>query len=65
MTCSSCHRFNDPLFNDHDLSYFGDRAISLSVRVEADMIRELDWIKRLVERTQTKLGSRDSLSAPH
>ena len=50
-TCSSCHRFNDTPFNFHNLSYFGDREISVSPRVEADVERDLDWLKRLNERT--------------
>lgn len=54
-TCSSCHRFNDTLFNFHNLSYFGDQEMSVSPRVEADVSRELDWIKRLVERTGINL----------
>ena len=54
-TCSSCHRFNDTLFNFHNLSYFGDQEMSVSPRVEADVSRELDWVKALIERTQIEL----------
>jgi hypothetical protein len=50
-TCSSCHRFNDTPFNFHNLSYFGDRAMTVSPRVEADVRRDLDWLKRLLNRS--------------
>ena len=50
-TCSSCHRFNDTPFNFHNLSYFGDRAMTVSPRVEADVRRDLDWLKRLLSRS--------------
>ena len=49
-TCSSCHRFNDTPFNFHNLSYFGDREISVSPRVAADVQRDLTWIKELITR---------------
>ena len=51
-TCSSCHRFNDTPFNFHNLSYFGDFAITVSPRVEADVSRDLDWINELIVRLE-------------
>ena len=51
-TCSSCHRFNDTPFNFHNLSYFGDFAMTVSPRVEADVSRDLDWINELIVRLE-------------
>ncbi len=50
VSCVSCHRLTPGLpFNLHSLSYFQNRPISVSTRVENDVKRAMKWLE-----TQTK-----------
>jgi hypothetical protein len=40
-SCSSCHRANSLLFNFHNLSYFEDEDLSISLRTVNDVKRDL------------------------
>ena len=43
-SCVSCHKLGKLSFDLHNLSYFEDRGVSISPRVEMDVKRELAWI---------------------
>ena len=44
-SCASCHKLGGLTFDLHNLSYLGDREISISPRVEMDVARELRWLR--------------------
>jgi len=43
-SCVSCHKLGKLTFDLHNLSYFEDRGVSISPRVEMDVKKELAWI---------------------
>jgi len=51
-TCASCHKFNSLRFDFHSLSYLEDRTISISPRVETDILRDLQWLQLRSQRQE-------------
>lgn len=45
-SCASCHKLSKTTFDMHNLSYFEDREITVSPRVERDVEVELEWLRR-------------------
>jgi len=45
-SCSSCHRFNTPGFNFHNLSKFNNEPLEVSKRVVNDVTFDMEWLDR-------------------
>ena len=48
-SCASCHKINDVIFNFHALSHFENQAITVSKRVEQDVLRDILFSRNLIE----------------
>ena len=48
-SCASCHKINDVIFNFHALSHFENQAITVSQRVEEDVLRDILFSRYLIE----------------
>ena len=47
-SCASCHKINDIIFNFHALSHFEDQPVTVSQRVEQDVLRDILFSKTLI-----------------
>jgi hypothetical protein len=45
-SCASCHKLNADRFDFHNLSYLGERPITISPRVVRDVEINLEWLSR-------------------
>ena len=48
-SCASCHKINDVIFNFHALSHFENQPITVSQRVEEDVLRDILFSRHLIE----------------
>ena len=44
-SCASCHKLKSPPFDFHNFSYFEDRPLIPSPRVEEDVALDLEWLR--------------------
>lgn len=44
-SCASCHKLKSPPFDFHNFSYFEDRPLVPSPRVEEDVALDLEWLR--------------------